>query len=204
MSRSSYTTLFLDIGGVLLTNGWDRNSRALAARQFAFDLDEMNKRHALFFDTYEIGKITLDTYLDYVVFYTPRKFSREEFKKFLFSQSQMLPEMFHWMIECKERFGLTVIAVTNEGRELMENRIHLFQLKKLFDFFICSSFLGIRKPDADIYRRALDAAYVSPEEVIYVDDRELMTDIAKSLGMQTIHHVSFEDTKKQLLHFLKD
>src|SRR5689334_3321256 len=117
-SSSNITTLFLDIGGVLLTNGWGRDSRARAADKFGLDYDEMNERHHLTFDTYEEGKLSLDEYLNRVVFYKERSFSREEFKDFMYAQSQPFPEMIGLMRALKTQHGLHVAAVSNEGREL--------------------------------------------------------------------------------------
>ena len=82
------STLFLDIGGVLLTNGWDRKARRLAAETFGLDYEEMDERHHLTFDTYEAGKLSLDEYLDRMVFYEERSFTRNEFRKFMLDQSR--------------------------------------------------------------------------------------------------------------------
>src|ERR1700743_3164746 len=87
------TALFLDVGGVMLTNGWDRKSREAAAKQFSLDLDELNDRPRVPFDTYEAGKISLDEYLKRSVFYQDRPFTIEDFRKFMFGQSQPYPEM---------------------------------------------------------------------------------------------------------------
>ena len=84
---SPITTLFLDIGGVLLTNGWDHNIRRRAADKFGLNYEEMNERHHLTFDTYEQGKLSLNDYLDRIVFYQDRSFSREEFTAFMYAQS---------------------------------------------------------------------------------------------------------------------
>ena len=130
MPLSFYSTLFLDVGGVFLTNGWDHHMREQAAQTFDLDLVELNKRHALTFDTYEIGSITLDVYLDRVVFYQPRPFSRESFKKFMFAQSQPYPEMIQLIRDLKQRYSLRTVVVSNEGRELMLHRIERFNLKE--------------------------------------------------------------------------
>jgi putative hydrolase of the HAD superfamily len=190
--------LFLDIGGVFLTNGWDHHSRHHVAQLFALDEAEINSRHGLMFDTYEIGKITLDEYLKHVIFYQPRPFSVEEFKRFMFSRSQSYPEMIELIRTIKTQYGLKTIAVNNEGRELMEYRIKTFHLKEWIDYFVCSSFVGLRKPDEAIYRLALDLVQVEPEQVIYIDDRPLLIEIGKQLGMQTIQHVDVIQTKKIL------
>ena len=185
---SSISTLFLDIGGVMLTNGWDRNIRTRAADKFGLDKDEMNERHHLTFDTYEEGKLSLDEYLNRVVFYQERSFSREEFKAFMYAQSQPFPEMIELMRALKSKHGLQVAAVSNEGRELTVYRVQQFQLGTFIDFFVSSCFVHYRKPDADIYRIALDIAQVSPEQVVYIDDRPMFVEVAQSLKIRGIIH----------------
>jgi len=125
---SPIKTLFLDIGGVLLTNGWDRGIRILASEKFGLDYEEMNERHHLTFDTYEEGKLSLDEYLNRVVFYQERSFLREEFKAFMYAQSQPFPEMIELMHRLKNQYGLQVAAVSNEGRELTVYRVQQFKL----------------------------------------------------------------------------
>ncbi len=192
------STLFLDIGGVLLTNGWDRKARRLATETFGLNYEEMNERHHLTFDTYEVGKLTLDEYLDRIVFYEERSFTRDTFRTFLFDQSRALPDMIELVTGLKAHHGLKVAAVSNEGRELNEYRIRTFGLGRIFDFFISSSFVHYRKPDADIYRIALDIAQVAPEQVFYIDDRPMFVDVAKNLGIQGIVHTTYEQTRAKL------
>src|SRR5262249_16454094 len=114
----SITTLFLDVGGVLLTNGWDQHARELAAQTFHLDRKEMDSRHNLTFDTYEIGKLTLDEYLKRVVFYEKRPFSQSQFQKFMFERSQPYPEMIAYVCKLKTRYKLKIAVVSNESREL--------------------------------------------------------------------------------------
>lgn len=140
------STLFLDIGGVLLTNGWDHDSRKRAAELFGLDATEMNERHHLTFDTYEEGKISLDEYLARVVFYCDRRFSQEEFKDFMFAQSRPIPEMIKLVRQIKKAYGLEIAALSNEGRELTMYRVEKFQLREFIDFFISSCFVHYRKP----------------------------------------------------------
>jgi putative hydrolase of the HAD superfamily len=196
--HSPISTLFLDIGGVLLTNGWGRAERSLAATKFNLDFDEMNERHHLTFDTYEEGKISLDQYLNRVVFYRERPFSREQFKKFMFAQSKSFPDMLGLMGALKTRYGLQVAAVSNEGRELTVYRVQHFKLGTFIDFFISSCFLHYRKPDEDLYRIALDVAQVSPEEVVYIDDRTMFVEVAQGLGLKGILHSGYESTRTAL------
>ncbi len=196
MTKKNYQTLFLDIGGVLLTNGWDHHMREEGARLFHLDLQEMNRRHAFMFDVYELGKISLDDYLNHVVFYEPRLFTIDEFKAFMFAQSRPYPEMIQFMREIKKRHHLRIVAVNNEGRELMDYRVRQFHLHEFIDFFICSSFVGLRKPDLEIYRLAIDLVQLPPEEIVYLDDRLLLVEIGRELGLQAFQHVSLEQTKQ--------
>lgn len=195
---SPITTLFLDIGGVLLTNGWDRGIRTLASEKFGLEYKEMDERHHLTFDTYEEGKLSLDEYLNRVVFYQQRSFSREEFKAFMYAQSKPFPEMIELMRGLKSQHGLQVAAVSNEGRELTVYRVGQFKLGTFIDFFVSSCFVHYRKPDADMYRIALDIAQVHPEQVVYIDDRPMFVEVAQGLGIHGIIHTGHEATQKTL------
>ncbi|MGA2959396.1 MAG: HAD-IA family hydrolase [Thermodesulfobacteriota bacterium] len=197
-TSQSMKALFLDVGGVLLTNGWDRAMRQRAAATFRLDYADMDERHHLTFDTFESGKLTLDEYLDRTIFYHERPFSREEFTSFMFSQSKPYPQMIEWVRALKARYPLKVAVVSNEGRELTVYRVRTFGLAEFVDFFIVSSFVHFRKPDRDIYRMALDIAQVSPEQVAYVEDRLMFVEVAQSLGIRGIHHTSYESTRKGL------
>src|ERR1700687_3481615 len=148
---SRITTLFLDIGGVLLTNGWGRQRRRVAAETFKIDYAEMDERHHLSFNTYEDGKLTLDQYLDQVVFYEPRSFSKDDFKTFMYAQSQPYPDMLQFIRALKQRYPLKMVVVSNEGRELTAYRIEKFALRDFIDSFVVSSYVHYRKPDRDIY-----------------------------------------------------
>jgi putative hydrolase of the HAD superfamily len=195
------TTLFLDIGGVLLTNGWDWNMRRLASETFTLDFEELNERHHLTFDTYEEGKLSLDEYLDRVVFYEERPFTRDSFRAFVFAQSRPFPEMIELVCRLKTHYGLKVAAVSNEGRELNAHRIGAFQLGTFIDFFVSSCFVHFRKPDADIFRIALDIAQVEPTRVVYIEDRPMFVEVARSLGIGGIVHTGLNATRKELAGF---
>ena len=195
MKSSDITTLFLDIGGVLLTNGWDRSTRRRAAETYNLDYEEMNERHHLTFDTYEEGKLRLDEYLHRVVFYEKRTFSLDDFRNFMLQQSRPYPEMIELIRTVKSRYKLKVVAVSNEGRELATHRTEKFKLGDIIDVFVVSSFVHFRKPDDDIYRIALDIAQVPPPRVVYLEDRAMFVEVAQTLGIKGIQHVSYEKTK---------
>jgi putative hydrolase of the HAD superfamily len=195
--KTNITTLFLDIGGVLLTNGWDRHARERAAEYFELDLDEMNERHHLTFDTYEEGKLELEEYLARVVFFRERSFSPEEFREFMFAQSKPFQDTIDFFHGLKSNLGLRMVAVSNEGRELTEHRIRQFNLRALFDAFISSCYVHYRKPDKDMYRMALNVSQAEVSETVYVDDRAMFVEVAGSLGMHGVHHVDLETTRSR-------
>ncbi len=197
-AKNSITTLFVDIGGVLLSNAWDHTIRAQAAVKFGLEAGEMNERHHLTFDTYEEGKLSLDEYLERVVFYQPRGFTREAFKQYMYAQSRPFPEMIELVRTLKRQYGLRIAAVSNEGRELTMYRVGQLRLGEFIDVFISSCFVHNRKPDKDIYRMALDIAQARPEEVAYLDDRAMFVEVARSLGIVGIVHSNTEQTKAEL------
>lgn len=197
------TTLFTDIGGVLLTNGWDHNARNRAIEKFGLDPQETNDRHHLIFDAYETGKLTLDEYLDYLVFYQPRNFLREDFKTYMYSCSGPLTDMLEFTKKLKVKYHLKIIVISNEGKELNQYRINKFRLNTFIDCFVSSSFVHLRKPDKDIFRLAIDMAQTPLDECIYIDDRPVFVSVAKDLGLNGIVHDNYEDTRSQILKLLE-
>lgn len=183
---------------MLLTNGWGRIARQQAAQEFHLDYDDVEERHHLTYDTYEEGKLSLDDYLQRVVFCEPRSFSVQEFKDFMLSRSQPIPEMITLIRSLKNKYHLKTLAVSNEGREVNDYRIRTFGLGTLIDTFVSSCFVHYRKPDPDIYRIALDISLSSPVEVAYIDDRPLFVEVAASLGIHGIQHLNVPTTRLKL------
>jgi putative hydrolase of the HAD superfamily len=192
------TTLFLDIGGVMLSNGWGHDSRRLSAEKFNLNLSEMEERHHLTFVTYEEGKLTMKEYLNRVVFYQKRTFTPDQFKEFMFNQSTPFTEMIEFILKLKEQNRLKIAVVNNEARELNEHRIKKFKLNKFVDFYISSCFVHFRKPDADIFRIALDIAQVPAEHVVYIENTGMFVDIARDLGIRSILHTDYQSTRSEL------
>ena len=196
--KFAITTLFLDIGGVLLTNGWDHLARKRAATHFKLELAEMEDRHHLTFDTYEEGKLTLEEYLGRVVFFRKRPFTRAQFRHFMFAQSKAYPRMIELVAGLKVRHELKVVVVSNEARELNAYRIGKFKLGEFVDAFISSCYVHLRKPDADIFRLALDVAQVPARHVLFIDNTPMFVQIAESLSIRSIRHTDFTSTREQL------
>ena len=195
------TALFLDIGGVLLTNGWDHHARKRAATHFKLELAEMEDRHHLTFDTYEEGKLTLEEYLGRVVFYQERPFTRAQFRRFMFAQSKPCPEMIELVTQLKVRHGLKIAVISNEGRELNSYRIKKFKLERFVDFFISSCFVQIRKPDPDIFRLALDISQAPTRQIVYIENTPMFVQIAEGLGIRSILHTDYRSTCAKLALF---
>lgn len=199
-----YKVLFSDIGGVLLSNGWGHESREAASKKFGINYGEMEVLHNFIFNVYEIGKITLDTYLDTVIFNHPRDFSKEEMKQFIFDQTTELPDTLPWLIQLKQKHPyLKVISINNEARELNEHRIQKFKLHDFFDAFVSSCEVKMRKPDPEIFHLALGIAQAKPEECLYLDDRSFLVQAARNVGIHAYHHENFEKTRKILEEALK-
>lgn len=202
MKDSKIKVLFFDVGGVLLNNGWGHQSRQEAARIFNLNYEEMEVLHNFIFNVYEIGKITLDDYLETVVFNHPRTFTKQDFKDFIYAQSVALPDFLPWLKEWKRTCGVRVISINNEGREINNYRIKKFGLHDCFDAFISSCEVGMRKPDPGIFNLAMGIAQVFPEECLYFDDRLMLAQAAQKLGIRSHHHQEFKTTK-QILENLK-
>lgn len=193
--------LFTDIGGVILTNGWDHIGRDKAIAKFNLDKEEVNERHHLTYDTFELGKIDLTTYLRRTVFYQKRNFTQKEFKDFMFSLSTPFPDMINLIREVKAKNNLRTLVISNESKELNNYRIKKFKLKEIIDGFLSSSYVNMRKPDEGIFRMALDISQYEPDEVVYLDDRMMFVEIANSLGINGIQHTDIESTKIKLQSF---
>ena len=182
------TSLFWDIGGVVLTNGWDHQSRMAAAQAFGFDWEEFRERHDLSFPAFDAGQITLNQYLDRTLFYRTRSFSREDFTAFMFAQSREYPETRAVLSSVARTGKYYVASINNEPRELNDYRIEAFKLREDFEAFFSSCYLNARKPEEHIFRVALDVTQRPPENSVFIDDRPLNLENPRRLGMQVIHH----------------
>jgi putative hydrolase of the HAD superfamily len=196
--RVPITTLFLDVGGVLLTNGWDHHARRRAAKHFKLDWDEMEERHSLNFVIYETDKLTLQEYLGWVVFYQPRPFTRAEFWRFMCAQSKPFVEMIQLLRRLKTKYGLKIIVLSNEARELNDYRVHKFKLDEFVDAFVSSCLVRLHKPDAAIFRLALDIAMTPARQIVYIENTAMFVQIAEGLGIHGLLHTDFESTSKKL------
>lgn len=195
---SAIRALFWDVGGVLLTNAWDRTERAGALDHFQLDQKEFHERHEMVVSSFERGKITLDEYLDRTVFYRPRPFTLEDFREFMFSLSKPFPEVLRFAQTLTDSGKYFMGTINNESRELNYHRIEKFGLRKIFRLFISSCFVGLRKPERDIYRLALETTQIPTEQCCFIDDRALNLECAAKLGMKTVEMRQLEQLQADL------
>lgn len=192
------TTLFVDVGGVLLTDGWDHLARKRAARHFKLNWAEMDQRHRLVFETHEEGKLSFEEYLGWVVFFEKRPFTRNQFREFMFAQSKPYTKMLGLVAQLKAQHGLKVVVISNESREVNAFRVRTFRLDRLVDTFISSCFVGMRKPDVEIFRLALDLAQAMPERSVFIDNTPMLVQVAQRMGIRSILHVDYQSTSTKL------
>jgi putative hydrolase of the HAD superfamily len=190
--------LLWDVGGVLLSNGWDRSSRIAAAARFHLDAAELERRHAAVEVDFETGQMSDDAYLDATVFYKPRPFSRDEFRAFVRAQSRPNPAAIATARALRAGGRYRLATLNNESRELNEYRIRTFGLAEIFDDFFSSCFTGRRKPDPMAYRAALDISRRTPSETLFLDDRPENVATAESLGIRTLRVLDPERLRGEL------
>ncbi len=191
-------TLFWDNGGVILTNGWDRGSRKAAVEKFHLDWVDFEDRHELMLHAFECGQASLDDYLRRTVFYRDRPFTTEDFKRFMFDQSQAFPEPLEFLGQLAGARRYMLATLNNESLEINDYRIHKFHLRDYFEAFFSSCYLGVRKPDRGIYSLALKITQRNPEECVLIDDRSLNLECARELGMHTIQFKNLAQLRDDL------
>jgi putative hydrolase of the HAD superfamily len=199
MKRASkITTLFLNVGGVLLTNGWDHHALRRAAKNFNLKWAEMQHRHSLNFTAHEEGGGTFRNYFNRVVFYKKRSFTRAEFRRFILTQSKPYPKMLDLIRNLKAQYGLRIAVVSNESREVNAYRIRKFKLDGFVGTFISSCFVHARKPDVEMFRLALDIAQAPAGNVLYIENTPMFVQIAEGLGIRSILHTDYRSTRAKL------
>jgi putative hydrolase of the HAD superfamily len=190
--------IFWDVGGVLLTNAWDHTERAEALEHFHLDEKEFHGRHEMVVSSFERGKITLDEYLDRTVFNRVRTFSRDEFRDYMFSLSKPIPEVLELAKALSDSHKYFMGTINNESRELNYYRIEKYGFRQIFRLFISSCFVGLRKPERDIYRLALETTQIPANECCFIDDRALNLECAAKLGMHTIEMRQVKQLREDL------
>ena len=191
--------VFFDIGGVVLSNGWDHAERARAAARFGLEAAELEARHAPRAAALELGELSLERYLAEVVFDRPRGFTAAEFAEYMFSLSEARPETLAVLEALAGAGRARLAALNNESRELNAHRIERFGLKRYFGAFCSSCYLAARKPGPEIFGRALGILQAAPEACLFVDDREENAAGAQAAGMDSVRFIGAAELRAQLL-----
>jgi putative hydrolase of the HAD superfamily len=195
----SFDVILFDVGGVLLTNGWDHGERAAAAVKFGLDAKELEARNAEVYAAWESDKINRNQYLDAAVFYEPRSFSRNEFFEFMLAQSKLLEDgALGILAELSAANRYFIGALNNEARETNEYRFQKFGLRRYFKVAFSSCYVGLRKPDVAIYRRALDILGSDPQRTLFIDDRQENVEGAVAAGMRAVRFTGAEALRGEL------
>jgi putative hydrolase of the HAD superfamily len=197
MADHRFRVIYSDIGGVLGTNGWDTSIRHDVCSKFNLSIDEIDKRHQLMFDSYERGFMKFVEYLRWVFFASPRTFTVEMLRDHAFSASVPWPDniaLFHAVKKANRlKFGL----ISNEGQGLTEYRVKTFGLREVADFMVISHCVHMRKPDRQIWQLALDLAQATPDQCLYIDDREMFVNVAAAMGFTAFQHVDLDSTREK-------
>lgn len=194
-----FDVILFDVGGVLLTNGWDHCERADVLKQFQLDLPEFERRHASANDPWERDAISAETYLDQTVFYQPRTFTHEQFLAAVCEQSVALPHGALGILHELAASGKAMVGcLNNEAREPNEYRFRQFNLRDYFEVALSSCYVGLRKPRPEIYRRALDILGRPPQRVLFIDDRQENVAAAEASGMKAIRFEHADQLRRDL------
>jgi putative hydrolase of the HAD superfamily len=192
------TTVFCDVGGVLLTNGWGHESRQLAAKRFHFDYEEFEQRHNPLAEQFDSGLITTIEYLNQALFYRPRSFNQAEFMAFMREQSLPLIDRLEVIADVAASKKYLMATINNESIDLNLYRIDKFELEKYFSLFFTSCFMRCSKPKPPIYDNALSITQKSAKECIFIDDREENLVVPKKLGMRTVQCFDAQQLRRAL------
>lgn len=192
------SAVFSDVGGVLLTNGLDREERARVVEKFSLDTRDYEERHHMLVTALEEGHLDFDQYLDRTIFYRSRPFGKQEVRDFIFAQSKELPDSLSVIARISRNCKVLLGTLNNESRELNLYRIEKFGLRNYFSVFFSSCFLGVSKPSVQIYQQALDLSQRRPEECVFIDDRSLNLECARRLGLHTIQFLNAAQLEKDL------
>ncbi|MFZ0732850.1 MAG: HAD family phosphatase [Candidatus Sulfotelmatobacter sp.] len=190
--------IFWDVGGVLLTNAWDHDERSKALDKFHIDPQDFQSRHEMLVSSFERGKITLDEYLERTVFCVPRSFTMESFRDYMFSLSQAFPEVLKFSQSLGNSGKYLMGTINNESRELNYYRMERFGLREIFRLFFSSCFVGLRKPERDIYRLVLETTQIPAKSCCFIDDRPLNLECAAKMGIHTIHMQGLDHLRAEL------
>ncbi len=189
-TEQGFDAILFDVGGVLLTNGWDHTERQAAYAHFGLneaEVAEIEARHAGPYDLLERDALTLDEFLAEVIFFKARGFTAEDFQRVMLEQSKLLGDSGLAVLRELAGHGDWLLGLlNNESRALHQFRMDRFGIAAYVDVQLSSCYLGLRKPEAAMYQRAVDILGCGPERILFIDDRTVNTSAAEELGITAI------------------
>jgi len=199
MLVAPFDVILFDVGGVLLTNGWDHGERAAAAEHFGLNAEELEARNTKVVAAWDRSEIDRNQYLDATVFTEPRSFTHDEFFDFMLSQSRVQPDgALEILREVAASKRFLVGSLNNEPREMNEYRFGKFELRRYLKVAFSSCYMGLRKPEPAMYRRALDILGCPPYRILFIDDREENVAGAAAAGIKAIRFAGAEALRAEL------
>jgi len=195
---ANISTIFFDVGGVLLSDGWNHISRKKAAEQFSLDFDDLEAKHAPLADALDTGQLSVNEYIDKTVFYQSRSFSKIDFYQFMKDQSQPNSDTLALAAALAAQDKYFMATINNESAELGVYRIEKFKLASTFSVFFTSGFIGLKKPDSPIFERVLQITQKNATETVFIDDRDSNLVAPRHLKMNTIHFENVQQLTKDL------
>jgi putative hydrolase of the HAD superfamily len=102
--------------------------------------------------------------------------------------------MLDHMRELRER-GYRMALLTNNVREWQPLWRPVLPIDEIFEVLVDSGFVGMRKPDPEIYELTLERLDLPAAACLFLDDTEVNCDAARALGMAAVH---FRDTEQAL------
>jgi len=199
---TEFEAILFDVGGVMLTNGWDHRERAAVLDSFGIvgdDRERLEARHNEPYDALERDLITIDEFLQQAIFFEPRSFTPAEFLEAMKQQSKTIPDNAMGILaEVSASDKWIVGLLNNESRVLHEYRMEKFGIGEYVDVQFSSPYVALRKPEPAIYNRALDILSIPGDRVLFIDDRANNTSAAAAAGMHAIQFLGEQPLRREL------
>jgi HAD superfamily hydrolase (TIGR01509 family) len=189
---ASIRTIFWDLGGVVLTNGWDPGQRKRVLSRLGVNLEAYEELHDRANYYWERGLLTAKDFFSQTVLLPNPKLDLtfDMLWPQVCAASKVLhPECLDMLAELKQMGRYRIATLNNESRELNEYRLDAFKLRSLFDYFICSGYVHEMKPNLGIYKSAIDISGFAASSALFIDDKPENCAAAEAVGM---HAIRFE------------
>jgi putative hydrolase of the HAD superfamily len=137
----------------------------------------------------EKGVLAEDEFLAIVQAQLPESIDLSGFRDVYFSHLHGNEPMIDYMRALRER-GLCMAMLTNNVREWEPLWRAKLPVDEIFDVVVDSGFVGMRKPDPEIYELTLEriGGGITGEECVFLDDLDVNCEAARTLGMVAVQY----------------